>query len=472
MRPTDSWLAGKRVLVMGIGTRQGGLGVTRYLVEAGAEVTVTDLRNEDSLAATLLELKGLPLRFVLGEHRREDFEQAEVVVRNPGVPLESPWLAIARAAGADIEMEMSLFFRECPAPIIGITGTKGKTTTSTLSAAILSHFRADTVLAGNMGRSALACLPEISVDTPVVIELSSWQLEGLGEHRLSPHIAVFTNLSPDHLNRYASMDEYLAAKLNIARFQQPGDWYVVNKDDDRVWPSRNIGTGSVVEFSLHSDGSRGAYLDGERLVWRWEGKETEIARRADLRLEGTHNLANALAASAAALLAGASAEQARVALRTTGSVPDRQEFVAEIDGVAFINDTTATTPAAVVAAIERFRGRPIILIAGGSDKGVALDDLAREIATNVDTVVLLDGAVTGDLLRLLRRQQVTNVFGPFDSMDGAVQESLRHSASGAVVLLSPGCASFGMFRDEFHRGQSFRDAVQRILQTGAGKGRA
>jgi len=222
---------------------------------------------------------------------------------------------------------------------------------------------------------------------------------------------------------------------------------------------------------LH-DGSCGAYLEGEWLVWRWDGQETEIARRADLQLEGAHNLANALAASAAAILAGASAEQARTALRSTGSVPDRQELIAEINGIAFVNDTTATTPAAVAAAIERFHGRPIILIAGGSDKGVALDDLAQQIAANVDTVVLLDGAVTGDLLQLLRQHLMTNVFGPFDSMDGAVDESLRHAVRDAVVLLSPGCASFGMFRDEFHRGQAFRDAVHRILQTDSGKGRA
>jgi len=317
--PAESWLGGKRVLVMGIGTRQGGLGVTRYLVDAGAEVTVTDLRDEHSLESTLRELRGLPIRYVLGEHRREDFEQADVVVRNPGVPVESPWLAIARDAGASIEMEMSLFFRACPAPIIGITGTKGKTTTSTLCAAILSRFRADTVLAGNMGRSALACLPDIASDTPVVIELSSWQLEGLGEHRLSPHIALFTNLSPDHLNRYASMEAYLDAKLNIARFQKPGDWYIVNRDDDRVWPSRYAGAGRLVEFSLRDEGDQGAYLAGDRLVWRWDGRETEIARRTDLRLEGEHNLANALAASAAALIAGASVDDARAAIRSTSS---------------------------------------------------------------------------------------------------------------------------------------------------------
>ncbi|HVX29004.1 MAG TPA: UDP-N-acetylmuramoyl-L-alanine--D-glutamate ligase [Nitrolancea sp.] len=469
MPPAGGELIGKRALVMGIGTRQGGLGVTRYLLAAGADVTVTDLRDAASLAETLRELDGLPVRFVLGEHRREDFEQADLVVRNPGVPHDSPWLRIAREAGASIEMEMTLFFRACPAPIIGITGTKGKTTTSTLCAAILSEMRADTVLAGNMGRSALACLPQITPDTPVVIELSSWQLEGLGEHRLSPHIAVFTNLSPDHLNRYDSMDDYLAAKLNIARFQEASDWFVVNKDDATVWGAREAGAGSVVPVSLHDDGGDGALLSGDRLTWRWDGEEKLIAPKADLLLSGAHNVANALAASAAALLAGASVEQARAALRSTGGVPDRQELVAEIDGVTFINDTTATTPAAVIAALECFDDRPIILIAGGSDKGVPLGDLAERIGAAVEHVVLLDGAVTGELHQQLLAAGMTHVSGPFGSMDAAVDESLHYAEPGAVVLLSPGCASFGMFRDEFHRGQAFRDAVKRI-QPRAGRG--
>jgi UDP-N-acetylmuramoylalanine--D-glutamate ligase len=469
MRPDGGELKGKRALVMGIGTRQGGLGVTRYLLEAGADVTVTDLRDAASLAGTLRELDGQPVRFVLGEHRREDFEQADLVVRNPGVPHDSPWLRIAREAGASIEMEMTLFFRACPAPIIGITGTKGKTTTSTLCAAILANLRDDTVLAGNMGRSALACLPQIAADTPVVIELSSWQLEGLGEHRLSPHIAVFTNLSPDHLNRYASMDDYLEAKLNIARYQQPDDWFVVNNDDATVWAARAAGAGQVVPFSLHDDAYDGAYLIDDRLIWRWNGQEREIARRSDLLLAGAHNVANALAASAAALLAGANAEQAHAALRSTGGVPDRQELVAEIDGVAFVNDTTATTPAAVVAALERFSDRPIVLIAGGSDKGVPLGDLAERIAAAADSVVLLDGAVTGELQRQLNAAGAARVYGPFGSMDAAVDESMRHAQPGAVVLLSPGCASFGMFRDEFHRGQAFRDKVNQIQQH-AGRG--
>jgi UDP-N-acetylmuramoylalanine--D-glutamate ligase len=265
------------------------------------------------------------------------------------------------------------------------------------------------------------------------------------------------------------MDDYLDAKLNIARYQQSCDWFVVNKDDAAVWAARDAGAGRVVPFSLHDDGGDGAYLAGGRLIWRCGGREQEIARRSDLRLAGEHNIANALAASAAALLAGANAEQVRAALRTTTGVPDRQELVSEIDGVAFVNDTTATTPAAVVAALERFSDRPIVLIAGGSDKGVPLGDLAERIASAVEHVVLLDGAVTGELQRQLRAAGATHVYGPFGSMDEAVAESVRHAEAGGVVLLSPGCASFGMFRDEFHRGQAFRDAVNQN-QHRAGRG--
>jgi UDP-N-acetylmuramoylalanine--D-glutamate ligase len=463
---TSEWLKGKRVLVMGIGTRQGGLGVTRYLVDAGAEVTVTDLRDSRDLEPTLRQLEGLPIRYRLGEHREEDFAEADVVVRNPGVPFDSPWLRVARDHGATIEMEMTLFFRACPAPIIGITGTKGKTTTSFLCASILAQLRRDTVLAGNMGRSALDCLSLIMPETPVVIELSSWQLEGLGEHGLSPHIAVFTNLSPDHLNRYASMDEYLDAKLNIARYQQPGDWFVVNADDPLVWPHRGEGDGIPIAFSAHDDGTDGAHLDGERLIWRLNGDQVELGLREDLALHGDHNLLNGLAASAAALLAGAGPDHVRTGLATAAEVPDRQEVVAEIDGVLYVNDTTATTPAAVFAALERFRDRPIVLIAGGSDKGVALDDMAERIAAATRAVVLLDGAATGDLAEKLQRAGAKSVIGPLDSMERAVVEAHRLATSGSVVLLSPGCASFGMFRDEFHRGQAFRDAVRGLRQLG------
>ncbi|HEX5164493.1 MAG TPA: Mur ligase family protein, partial [Thermomicrobiales bacterium] len=208
----ESDLRGQRVLLMGLGNRQGGLGVARYLVDAGADVRVTDLREGDALSATLDDLAGLPIAYTLGRHEEDDFRWAEVVVRNPAVPRESKWLALARSLGKPIEMEMTLFFRACPAPILGVTGTKGKTTTTTLLAAMLRERWPDAVLAGNMAVSALGQLPSIRPDTPVALELSSFQLEALDEQCLSPHVAVITNISPDHLDRYESFDDYAWVK--------------------------------------------------------------------------------------------------------------------------------------------------------------------------------------------------------------------------------------------------------------------
>lgn len=465
-----SWLAGRRALVMGLGTHDGGLGVARYLARQGAEVTVTDLRGPEALGPALEALRGLPLRFTLGEHRAEDFERAELVVRNPAVPLDSPWLALARAHGASIEMEMSLFFRACPAPIVGITGTKGKTTTATLCAEILRRWRRDTVLAGNMGKSALETLQQITPETPVVLELSSWQLEGLVEPGLSPHIAVFTNFSEDHLNRYPSMAAYLDAKLQIARCQGPDDYFVVNRDDPAVWGARTATAGTVVPFGLDDGESDGAFLRGERLLWRRQGDEAEICRVDELALPGAHNARNALAAAAAAMLRGAAPDDARRGLTDSAPVPHRQERVAQVEGVLYVNDTAATTPAAVFAALDAYRGRPLVVIAGGSDKQVPLEELARRLAAEATAVVLLDGTATPELEGRLRAAGA-RVHGPFDSMPRVVGAAAGLARPGGVVLLSPGCASFGMFRDEFHRGEAFREAVRALAQQAGTVGR-
>lgn len=467
MKPLD--LRGKRVLVMGLGTRRGGLGVTRWLVDQGAEVAVTDLRPASELRSSLDALAGLPVRFVLGEHRREDFEWAEIVVRNPAVPLDSPWLALARAAGARIEMEMSLFFRACPAPIIGVTGTKGKTTTATLCAEILTVWRPDTVLAGNLGRSALEALPAISPETPVVLELSSWQLEGLAEYGISPHIGVLTMISEDHLDRYPSMDAYVEAKRHIARFQQPGDWFVVNRDDPLAWASRHCTGGSVVPFGLDTGESFGAFLAGDRLVWRVDGQEYDICHRGELPLPGDHVVANALAAVAAACLRGAPPAHAREGLLSARPVPHRLELVATVGGVDFVNDTAATAPAAVRAALATFRHQPVVLIAGGAGKGVDLAPLAQEIARSVRAVVLLDGSAT-PVFHAQLREAGAQVVGPYRSMEEAVDRATELARPGDVVLLSPGCASFGLFRDEFHRGEAFRDAVRRLVVRATSEG--
>ncbi|HUZ00021.1 MAG TPA: UDP-N-acetylmuramoyl-L-alanine--D-glutamate ligase [Thermomicrobiaceae bacterium] len=458
-------LRGRRAVVMGLGTRQGGVGVARYLVRAGADVTVTDLRSAADLGSALEALAGLPIHYVLGEHRAEDFDRADVVVRNPGVPADSPWLTRARAAGARVEMEMSLFFRACPAPIVGITGTKGKTTTATLCAGILGVGRPDTVLAGNMGASALDALPRIDAATPVVLELSSWQLEGMAEHGQSPHVAVITNVSEDHLNRYPSFAAYVEAKRHIGRFQRPGDWFVVNRDDPLVWSSRDVGQGTAVPFGRELGRAIGASLEHGQIIWRWGDRETFLCDTRDLPVHGEHAAFDAAAAAAAAILAGATPDEARRGLLASEPVRDRQERVATLGGVLYVNDTTATAPAAVMAALDAFRDRPLVLIAGGAGKGADLTQVLARVAAQAKAVVLLDGSATQEFRRLLDEGGADIVLGPFGLMDEAVRAATVLAAPGDVVLLSPGVASFGLFRDEFERGEAFRRAVERLTVT-------
>ncbi len=465
---------GRRVTVMGLGTRGGGVGVARWLAERGATVTVTDLRPAEALAGPLAELDGLglPVRTVLGRHEETDFVPAgaDLVVRNPAVPRGAPMLALARRAGVPVEMEMSLFLRACPAPVIGITGTKGKTTTATLCGAMLRAWDPRTVLAGNMGVSALAHLDAIAPDTPVVLELSSWQVEALIEHRLAPAIGVITNVSEDHLDRYDGFADYAATKRGLVRHQGSDAAAVLNAGDPEAWRAGAETAGRVVPFGTTPGAAGdGAWLapGGDRLVWRAGGEEVVFDRPTVPALAGDHGAANALAALAAALARGAPPAAVVAGLVGFGGVRDRMESVAEVDGVVFVNDTTATAPAAAVAALHALRGRRVHLIAGGSDKKSNLAPLADAAATAATSVSLLDGTATPALEALLRARGGTPR-GPFGDMPGAVAAAAAGAIPGDVVLLSPGCASFGLFQDEFDRGERFRQAVRALAAGGGG----
>lgn len=471
LSPQSSALNGQNILLMGLGSRQGGVGVARYLVEAGAQVRVTDMRTEEQLRVSLDDLAGLPIEYTLGRHEEADFRWADVVVRNPGVPRESQWLELARSLGKPIEMEMTLFFRACSAPIIGVTGTKGKTTTTTLLHAMLRERWPGAVLAGNMGRSALMQLPAIRPDVPVAIELSSFQLEALDEHGLSPHVAVITNISPDHLDRYPSYDDYVRTKGAIARWQRRGvDHLIVNPGDERVF--RDIAQEAPGQWVLFGsqprpDWNPDLWIEDGRFVgvWSYAGR-IDLGPVDALRLPGEHSQLNALAAAGAALAVGVSPEEIRRAIAGFRGVPHRLEHVLTIDGVEFINDTAATAPAAAVAALRAFEGRQVVAITGGFDKKLPMEPLADELARVANRVVLLEGSVTPTIERLLRERGVRAIEGPFPAMDVAVARAVEVAEPGSVVLLSPGCASFGMFRDEFHRGEAFREAVRAVARGG------
>lgn len=464
-------LLGKKVVVMGLGVHGGGLGVARYCAEQGAVVVVTDLRTADVLADSLAALADLPITFVLGEHREQDFATCDMVVQNPAVPASSPFVQIARAAGAAIEMEMTLFFRACPAPIIGVTGSKGKTTTATLTAHLLKAWRADTILAGNMRISALAQLPLIGPETPVILELSSFVLEGLGGAGLSPAIAALTNIYPDHLDRYGTMDAYIAAKAEIGRHQKTPDTIVLTATDDALihlaptMPGQIVWTGVATPRTT----TRGSvWWDADVLYAALEHGIVAIAAHADVHLAGTHNRANIATAVALALRAGMPHTAVASALRTFTGVEHRLEVVATLDGHTFVNDTAATMPDAAVAALTSLP-QPIIWIAGGADKKLSFDSLAATAATHAQHIVLLQGTATALLHDALVRHGVAvRIIGTFDSFEAAIRAAHAIPLRPATIALSPGCASFGMFRNEFHRGEEFRRVVM-LLHAEAGK---
>ena len=464
---TESF-CGQRVTVMGLGTRAGGVGVARYLASSGAIVTVTDMKPESDLLQPMQQLAGLPIRFALGAHDDRDFtrERADIVVRNPGVRSNSRYLQIARESGVRVEMEMSLFLRACPAPVIGITGTKGKTTTASLCAEMLRHWDGRTVLAGNMGVSAVSELERITTDTPVLLELSSWQLEAMDEHRLPPQVAVLTNISEDHLDAYDGFDDYASTKRTIAHHQTAAGTLVVNADDPEAAIAASETEANVVWFGLGDRDRDGAWVDGDQIIWRQGDLVLPIPVPDRLPFLGTHQRLNAAAAIAAALTRGASTEAIKAGLASFGGVRNRMEIVGQFDGATYINDSAATAPIAAIANLTGLADRRVHLISGGHDKHSDLTGLASHAARLATTIHLLDGTATAELRRLLIENNA-EPRGPFDSMVTAVDSAVSCAVAGDVVLLSPGCASFGLFRDEFDRGDQFRSAVAKIQQSRA-----
>jgi UDP-N-acetylmuramoylalanine--D-glutamate ligase len=451
---------GKRVTVMGLGTRAGGVGVARFFAEQGAIVTVTDGKTEAELADSLAELREFPIEFALGGHQDRHFtpEGADLVVRNPAVRRWSPYLAMARETGVPVEMEISIFLQASRAPVIGITGTKGKTSTSTLTAAILRAWRSNTVLAGNMGVSAVAYLAQIDVDTPVVLEISNWQLEAMDERRVGPRIAVLTNIHEDHLDTYDGFDDYANTKRSIANHLAPEDVLIVNHDNQEAWKAVERTRARVVGFGSVRPVEEGFWIEDRVVCWEIPESSGCIELPDTFVYQGMHQRLNAAAAIAAALMRGADQDAIRTGLQEFKGVKDRAEVVAEVDGVLFVNDTSATAPAAAIAALDGYPGRNIHIIAGGFDKKLELGQFGKALADRSASVLLLEGTATPLLIEAIAANG-GDWCGPFGSMQDAVEAGADRALAGDVVLLSPGCASFGLFRDEFDRGEKFREAV-------------
>lgn len=465
---------GKKVTVMGIGLHGGSIAMIKWLLSQGAFVTATDKKNKDDLNDSIGKLEGLKnLKLFLGQHRMEDFERADMVIKNPMVRWDDKYIKAALAKKIPVEMDSSLFFKLCPSKkIIGITGTKGKTTTSLAIFNILKQAGKKVIKVGIGQEAVMDKLSEIDKDTVVVFELSSWRLSALGRAKISPHVAVLTNIYPDHLNYYEDMHEYQADKKYIFEFQGLKDYLVINWDNQNESDNPVINSKispQVVYYSMQkTDENKVVYVEQDRINFNFDGRVGSICDIKDIKLRGAHNISNILAACAVGIVMQINPETISTAVRNFKGAEHRLELVDKINGIDFYNDTTATTPQAAIAAINSLSGS-IYLIAGGSSKKLDLGPLVKKIGTdkNIKKIFLLKGEASEVILDSLKKTDNYNkVEGIYDGLDMAVQSALALALADdskiRSVLLSPGCASFGMFQNEFDRGKKFKQAVAGI----------
>ena len=449
---------GKSATVMGLGLFGGGLGVVKYLVGKGAKVTVTDLKDESQLKESVDALKGLPIKWKLGGHEEEDFKGVDFVIFNPAVPKDSEYVKIAQKSGAFLETEMNLFFKGCKGRIIGVTGTSGKTTTTSMIGKILKEWDPGTSVGGNVGESLLEQMESIGRNTPVVLELSSFQLERLRAIALSPQLSVVTNISTNHIDWHRSMEAYIEAKRSIVLNQNEGDVALLNYDDDTLRKWEDCCPGDVLFFSVESALGRGVYVKDNFIRARIDREELEICRYDELKIPGVHNLQNALAAVGVALSFGVDVETVARVLGEFEGVEHRLEFVRTLNDVEYYNDSIATTPERTVTALKSIQ-RPVLLIAGGYDKGIPFEGLAKVISKRVK-VLLLIGDAAQQIAQSVQRENRDLSLIFCQSLKDAVLVAQKRAEKGDAVLLSPACASYDMFRNFQDRGNIFKEIVK------------
>jgi len=488
--------SGIKVLIMGLGLHGGGLETARFLLKRGAEITVTDIRDEKILLRSIEQLDEAcrklgqrPVRYILGRHEIEDFKNNDIVIKNPGVRPDSPFLQAAKRTETDI----SLFLSESPARLFAVTGTKGKSCTASALHRILDNAHnslktqdSKAFLGGNITVSPLSFIDELGENDDVVLELSSFQLGDLkgrktedGRALLKPAAAVITAIMADHLDRYVSMTEYVDDKKNIYRGQDSNCVTVANDDSwGRIFRDETGGRPLVYSSRPLAEGQSGGWLDngiGFARLCGWTGFSEEVQELVPQRilLHGEHQKLNLLAAALAAYSCGINSQRIeaqiiREALADFRGIEHRLEMFHEADGVRFFNDSAATIPEAAAACIEALSLQgPLVLVTGGTDKNLDFSPLVKT-AAKAKAIILLAGSGSEKLMPLLGEAGVS-YSGPFDDLDKAVYcvlencTRLKNTAINNVnAALSPGCASFGMFLNEFDRGRKWKEAVLRI----------
>jgi len=456
---TRTDLEGKEFLVVGLA--RSGLAAANFLITHGARVTVTDLQTRNELGEIVDRLSSA-VQLSLGGHRPDEFLGVDTIVLSPGVPRSIPVLQAAASEGVEIISEVELGYRFIEGSFVGVTGSNGKTTTTTLIGEILRKAGKKQVVAGNIGTPLTSFIDDPSVndkETTFVVELSSFQLETVVQLRCN--IALMLNITPDHMDRYADFDAYRAAKSRIFQNQTAKDFAVVNVDDpDALAASTGIES-RLFPFSSERQLETGAFLKSNELQIRWKKQELSILSVDDLKLKGTHNIENALAAASAAFLLGVSKKATVDAIREFPGVEHRLEFVLRYRGVDYYNDSKATNVDSAIRAIQAF-DQPLVLIMGGLDKHTDFSTLRAAISNNVVQVILLGTAKEKLASVLSDRVKVVES----DSLENAVQIASQSASAGQIVLLAPACASFDMFDDYEHRGRVFKQSVRRLSERG------
>ena len=457
-------LRGKRVLVVGLA--RTGVATSIFCASRGARVTATDSRGETEIGDTVLKLTEAGVTLELGSHREKTFLEQDLIVPSPGVAADQAHLQAARVKGITIWSEIELAYRFVKGRLIGITGSNGKTTTTSLAEHILKTAGMETILAGNIGRPLIGCVDEMKDDTSTVAELSSFQLELIDTFR--PNIGVFLNLTPDHLDRHHTMEAYGRAKARLFENQTGEDAAVLNADD----AATTVYAPSLPRlywFSRKQRVAEGAYVRGEEIVFRQDGREETLLKLEDIPLAGAHNVENVLAAAAAARLAGAPAVAIAKGVRSFAGVEHRLEFVAEIGGVRYYNDSKATNVDATRKALDAFPGR-ILIILGGKDKGSDYTVLQKALREKAILALLIGAAAE----KIENQISGSVALERAETLERAVETASHAARRGDVVLLAPACASFDQFHNYEHRGRVFKDLVGRLekqsAEASSGKG--
>lgn len=435
-------LRDKKVLLQGLGILGGGVATARFLVEQGAQLTVTDMKTEEFLEPSLEKLKDLKISYVLGEHREEDFLNTDILVINPDVPSDNKFVELVRKAGKPIENELTLFYKFAPCKtIVGITGTRGKTTTTNWIGHILKHSGQNAKVIGNDPQKPfLSEIKNCTEDTIAILETPSFQLEIFGESGMAPHVAVITNLYQDHLSRHKTMEGYALVKANIFKNQTEKDFLIL--DNENSWTEfflkQNPKAKVVFPSSLPS-------FDSDKFSEKY----------------GEHNLKNFLIAAAAAKTIGISEVQILSSIDTLPQIKWRQELIYESLKLNIYNDTAATSPEASIAAVKRFsRDKKMVLICGGTDRELDFREWGKFMNENLtsENMILLSGSAT-------LKMKTELAFSPeeYDSLEECLQTALSRVSGKSNIVFSPGAKSFEKFKNEFDRGEKFNEVVYKLL---------